>query len=367
MLSNRKTFISFGSVYNRSNNHVLVDASYKKKPEGTMEKLELLSNNLWFHQTVSNLRGSVKQVLGTDFSFTAGTSLERTDIWFELLKESRDVKNDYLTWLPFANINKTWKDKLSLTMAYRRSINRPGINHLNPAIDFSDPYNVRFGNEKLEASTAHNFDFVAGRTKTKYFLNLGLGYNIVQDVFSQVRTLLPEGKTQITWENISGRKEYEISSWNGVTITRKLKLNASASYTYSQYSEFDITVRRFRNGGSFTSNINTSYTPKDIWNITGGFNINRFGNPQGYARWNTSMNLGVQKKFFNKRLITTINIIDPFVNQQRRIFTYGPNFNLESYNITQTRNLRLSVAYNFTKAPKKKVLVTPKAIPAPKS
>ncbi len=348
MLSNKKTFLSVGSVLNRSNNHVIVNASYKKQPEGTMESLALLSNNFWFHQTVSNIRGSLKQVIGPDFSFTTGTSLERTGIWFELLRDNKEVKNNYLTWLPFANINKTWRDKLSLTLAYRRSINRPGITQLNPAIDFSDPYNVRFGNEKLEAATAHNFDLVIGRTKTKYFLNLAMGYNIVQDVFSQVRTLLPEGKTQITWENISGRKEYEISSWNGVSVTKKIKLNVSASYTYSKYSEFDISVRKFRNGGSFTSNINSSFTPSDKLNVTGGFNINRFGNPQGYARWNTSMNLGIQKKWLLKKLTTTFNIIDPFVNQQRRIFTYGSNFYLESYNQTNTRNFRLSVAYNLT-------------------
>ncbi len=360
MLDNKKTFISIGSVYNRSNNHVVVNASYKKKPEGTMEKLDALSNDFWFHQTVTNWRGSIKQIFGTDASFTAGTSVERTDIWFELLKESRDVRNNYFTWLPFANINKTWKEKLSLTFSYRKSINRPGITQLNPTIDFSDPYNIRFGNEKLEASTSHIFDFVAGRTKTKYFVNLGIGYHRVQDVFSQVRTLLPEGKTQITWENISGRKEYEISTWNGVTVSKKIKINASASYTYSKYSDFDITVRKFRNGGSFTSNVNSSFTPKDVWNITGGFNINRFGNPQGFARWNTSMNLGFQRKWFNKKLTTTFNIIDPFVNQQRRIFTYGANFNLESYNITQTRNFRLSLAYNLTKTPKKKPLGLPK-------
>lgn len=148
---------------------MLVDASYKKKPEGTMERLELLSNDFWFHQTIANFRGSVKQLLGTAFSFTVGTSVERTDIWFELLKESKNVKNNYFTWLPFANINKTWKDKLSLTFAYRRTIKRPGISQLNPAIDYSDPYNVRFGNDKLEASSSHNFDFVIGRTKPRYF------------------------------------------------------------------------------------------------------------------------------------------------------------------------------------------------------
>ena len=169
MLDNKKTFISLGGAYNRSNNHVMVDASYKKKPEGNMVPLDLLSNNFWFHQTINNYRASVKQILGENFSFTAGTAVEKTGIWFELIKESRDVNNNYWTWLPFANINKTWKEKLSITASYRRSIRRPGIGELNPTIDFSDPYNVRFGNEKLEASTAHNFDLVFGRTKPKYF------------------------------------------------------------------------------------------------------------------------------------------------------------------------------------------------------
>ena len=360
MLDNKKTFVSIGGAYNRNNNHVDVDASYKRKPEGTMAPLDLLSNNFWFHQTVSNLRGSVKQILGKSFSITAGTSVERTDIWFELLKESRDVKNDYMTWLPFANINKTWKDKLNVTFAYRRSIRRPGIGELNPTIDFSDPYNIRFGNEKLEASTADNFDFIIGRTQAKYYINFGAGYNKVKAIFSQVRTLLADGKTQITWENISGRKEYEVSTWSGITITKKLKLNGSASYTYNKYSTFDITVRKFRNGGSFTSNINSVFMPTDVWNITGGFNVNRFGNPQGFARWNTSMNMGLQKKFFKKKMSVTVNVIDPFVNQQRRIFTYGTNFNLESYSVTNTRNFRLSVAYNFTKTPKKKLVIQKK-------
>ncbi len=353
MLDNKKTFLSFGSAYIRSNNHVQVDASYKKKPEGTMEPLDLLSNDFWFHQTITNLRASVKQVLGENFSFTAGSSAERTAIFFELLKENRDVKNHYWTWLPFANINKTWKEVLSVTAAYRRSIRRPGIGELNPTIDFSDPYNIRFGNEKLEASTAHNFDLVIGRTRPKYYINLGVGYNIVEDVFSPVRTLLPDAKTQITWENISGRKEYELSSWNGLTLSRKLRVNLSASFIYSRYSAFDKTVRKFRDGGSFTSNINYTFTPTDRWNITGRFNLNRFANPQGYARWTTSMNLGLQRKFFEKKLVLTVNAIDPFVQQQNRVFTYGPNFNFESFNTTRTRNYRLSIAYNFTAAGKK--------------
>lgn len=351
-LSGYKTFFSVGSFINRSNSHITTDASYLKKPEEIFIKSDLLSNHFRFHQTITNFRGSVKQILKENFSITAGVSVEHTSVWFELYKDNRDAKNNYWTWLPFANINRNWKEKLSITLAYRRSIRRPGINELNPTIDFGDPYNVRFGNEKLLASTAHNFDLVVGRTKQLYYINLGLGYNIVEDIFSQVRTLIPGEKTQITWENISGRKEYEVSTWGGVTVNKKLKVNLSASYTYNEYSEFDKTANRYRNGGSFTSNINSTFTPKDILNFTGSFTFNRFANPQGYARWNWSMNVGVQRKFLDKKLIVTINIIDPFL-QENKAYTYASNFTLKSFNTAQTRNFKLSVGYNINKSTKK--------------
>jgi hypothetical protein len=91
-------------------------------------------------------------------------------------------------------------------------------------------------------------------------------------------------------------------------------------------------------------------------NLTGSFTFNRFANPQGFARWNWSMNAGVQRKFFSKRMTVTLNFIDPFSQQRNRNFTYAPNFNLESYSTTNTRNFRLSLAYNFIKVAKKKTL-----------
>jgi len=355
---NKKTSISTGAYYTGNNSHVVVDASYLKKPEQVMQASSLLSNDFRFHQDVTNFRASVKQLLAEHFSVTAGLSLEQTAIHFALYRDNRTADNRYWTWLPFFNINRGWKDRYSITLAYRRSIRRPGINELNPAIDFSDPYNVRFGNENLVASTAHNFDLVLGETTKKFYLNLGMGYNKVEAIFSQVRTLLTDGKTQITWENISGRQEYELSSWGGISVTSKWKVNLSASYTHNVYSAYDKTVNRYRNGGSFTSNLNSTYTPKDTWNITGSFTFNRFANPQGFARWNWSMNLGLQRKLLNKKLVLTANIIDPFI-QETRSYTYGTNFALQSFNTAQTRNFKLSVGYIFSQKTKKPAISLP--------
>ncbi len=342
-----KLFISTGSFLTRHNSDVSVISGYFRKPDGSYVPLDLLSNDFIFHQTLVNFRSSLRYNFHRGFSISAGASFERTGIWFELLKENRDVKNNYGTWLPFANLNRRWANGMGFTASWRRSIRRPGINELNPAIDFSDPYNIRFGNAALEASTADNFDVVVSKTKGGFFLNLGTGYNIVRNIFSRVRTLLPDGKTQITWENISGRREYEISAWGGMPITRKIRLNLSSSYTFNQYSSFDRRVNRYRNGGSFTSNVSSSYIFSDKLSFNGSFTFNRFANPQGYARWNWSMNTGVQQKFFRKRLSVTLNVIDPFVQQRNRNFTYGTNFRAESFNATNTRNFRVTLGYNL--------------------
>jgi hypothetical protein len=353
-IAQKRTFLSVGGAYHRSNSHVNVDASYLKKPEKVLMPIELLSNHFKFQQDISNLRASIKQILGEKFSATAGIAAEHTNINFDLIKTGAEAGNDYLNFLPFANINKSWDDDLNLTLSYRRTIRRPGINELNPTIDFSDPYNLRYGNPRLDPSLAHNFDLVIGRTKTKYFINLGLGYNKVEDIFAQIRTLLNEGKTQVTWENISHRQEYEISTWNGFTVQKKLKLNWSASYTYNQYSDYDKTVRKYRDGGSFTTTLNGNYSVKDVWNFTGNFTTNRFANPQGSVSWNWSMNVGIQKKFLHKKFIVTMNLIDPFRNQITSSYTYGTNFEVHSTSTTETTNYRLTLAYNFTKTTKRK-------------
>lgn len=355
MLRNKKTSLSTGGYYNVSNSHVVLNSSFLQKPNDSLVKSELLSNDFRFRQAIGNLRFSIKQVFSPGFSATAGINAEYTEVEFDLYKTQGGVLNNYWSWQPFFNINRNWKEKLNLSLAYRRTIRRPGIWEMNPSIDYGDPYNLRFGNPYLKPSMAHTFDLVAGKTKSRFYINVGLGYNIIEDIFAQLRTLLPEGKTQVTYENISNRTEYETSMWSGYTISRKLRVNFSASYTYNQYGLQDRLVRKYRNGGSLTSNLNTSFVPKDEWNFTGSFTFNRFANPQGTVRSNLSMNVGIQRKWFNKQLITTINFIDPFIQQQNRSFTYAPNFNLETYSSTQTRNIRATVAYVFNNATKSKV------------
>ncbi|HEV7331110.1 MAG TPA: outer membrane beta-barrel protein [Flavisolibacter sp.] len=357
----QKTFLSVGSYYTHTASDVWVDALYKRKTDGMFLPLDLLSNFFLFYQDITNFRLSVKQVFQPGFSATAGVSEERTAIRFDLLKAGRDTFNAYWTLLPFFNLNRTWGD-VNLSVSYRKSIRRPGINELNPTRDFSDPYNTRGGNPALLPSTADNFDLVIGRTKNSLYTNLGLGYNRVHTVFSPIRTLLADGATETIWQNISGKKEYEASMWSGYTVARKVRLNLSASYVYNRYSDYDKRFRRYRDAGSFTSNLNVNYVFKQNFTTTGNVSFNRFANPQGVARSTVSTNLGFQARLLRRKLTLALNMTDPFFQLRNRNYTFGPNFILENFNSTQTRNYRFSIGYSFSKTTTKRQTATEKAV-----
>ena len=361
-LGNKKTLLSLGSYYNHAFSDVNVDALYKRKSDGALLELDLLSNYFLFHQNVTNFRASFRQLIGTNFSATAGLSYEKTEIFFDLLKAGKDTSNSYWTPLPFANINKTWTNNINLTLSYRRTIRRPGINELNPTRDFSDPYNIRAGNPSLLASPSHNFDLVIGRSKGLFYANLGIGYNVVEDIFNPIRELLASGITETIWQNISGRKEYEMSTWTGYTFNRKFRMNVSASYTYNMYSVYDKQFRKYRDGGSLTSNLVAVYSFKELYSATGSFTYNRFANPQGTVRSTLSTNLALQAKLLQKKLMVTLNMIDPFVQQRNNTFTYGTNFVVENFSTTQTKNYRLTLGYSIIKSAKKPPAKTKAAI-----
>ncbi|MET0243454.1 MAG: outer membrane beta-barrel protein, partial [Flavitalea sp.] len=163
LLNNQTTTISAGGWHNYNYNDVLLDFMNYDKPGNYFVKNPGLSNDFRFTQNISNLRLSGRQQIIEGMSVTAGLNAEFTSVMFDLKNVNSKADNSYLSWLPFVNFNRTWHESLNLTASYRKTIRRPGIDQLNPAIDYSNPYNTRFGNPDLAASTSHNFDLVLGK------------------------------------------------------------------------------------------------------------------------------------------------------------------------------------------------------------
>ncbi|MDI9365143.1 MAG: outer membrane beta-barrel protein [Flavobacterium sp.] len=358
-LDSGKVFLSTGATYQIGSNHNTLNTQFFRKQDSSFVPNDLLSNNFKFNQNIFTVRLGFTYIVTKSLRIIAGAQAENTATNFNFIKgNSKDVGNNYWNVLPNITIRKEFNRTFNTALVYRASIRRPDLGQLNPNIDYSDPYNVRFGNPYLSPSLADNFDWNLSLIKGKYYINTSLGYNNVKNVFYQIRTLIEAGKTQLTYQNIANREEYEASIWGGYTFTKKLRVNASAGYTFNKYSEAEKQLFKYQDGGSFYTSCNYSFTPTNLLTFEGSTRYNSYADPQGRSRSNVTMNLGVQHKFFNKRVIVNFNIFDPFTTQQYTTYTYGSNFNIENYSSTTTRNYRLGVSYQLSKIIKKSTITS---------
>ncbi len=341
------TVLSFGGYYNYSSNDVNVATTFLDKATGVYDFNAPLSSDLNFLQTKTNFRASIRQTLAHGLVFTGGTSVNKTVVDFDLYNTETKTNNSFWNWLPFANISKTWDDQWNITGVYRRTIRRPGLGEMNPSVDYSDPYNLKYGNPDLMPSLSHEFSLHFGKSNNQYYFNGNFGFNEVQNIYTQITSLQSDGTTVTTYENISNRNEYSVGSWSGYTFTRELKANIGLNYIYSQYGSYDKTVNNYQDNGSFYTNFNVNYMPTRLWNFTVSCLYNRNGNPQGVSTATVNTNFGIQRKFFDKKLIATLNVSDPFIQQSNTSDVHGTDFNVASYSTTQTRNYRLTLSYDW--------------------
>lgn len=336
--------------------HGLVNTLFYRKSDQVFATNDLLSNDFTNEQLVATARAGLSYNFKSKYRLSFGVQAEYTNLQFVFLKgNASDVDNGYWNILPNFTLRKEFSKEMNTTLVYRATIRRPGIGELNPNVDYSDPYNIRFGNPYLEPTLSHNYDWNFSYVKGKYYVNTSLGYNQLTQVFNSIRTLQSGGKTEVTWKNIADRREYEASAWGGYTFTKKFRMNGSAGYTFNRYGASEKLLYKYRDGATFYTSLNYNFTPSNLLTFEGTARYNNFADPQGRSRSNLTVNLGVQRKFFDRRLIVSINIIDPTTQQQFQTFVYGANFNLESFSSSNTRNYRIAISYQLNKVVTKPV------------
>lgn len=351
-----KILFQTGTSYSNNLFHNTLGTSFYNRLLQQMVENNLLSNDFKFNQNFFTTRAGFFFQFEKGWKLTTSAQLEQTILRFNFYKDSsNNVSNTYWNLLPSITLRKEFNKYLNTSLIYRATIRRPGIGELNPSIDYNDPYNIRFGNPYLEPQLADNFDLNISLVKGKWNLNSSIGFNNLKDVFNIIRTLVDAGKTEVTWQNISNRKEYEISLWGGYTFSKKFRMNIGTSYSFNQYNELEKVLYKYRDGGSYNANVNYNYMPNPLTTIEGNIRYNNFADPQGRGRSNLTFNFGIQRKFFQKRLNISFNIIDPFQAQQFTSFTYGKNFLLENFNASVTKNYKIGISYQLNKVVQKPI------------
>lgn len=280
--------------------------------------------------------------------YQIGMRLEQALVRPELLTTNEQFKNDYFSFFPSVHVVFPLKDKQDMFISYSRRINRPGMGSLNPFVEFTDPFNIRFGNPSLRPEYTNSFELGYNREFQKLSWNNTVYYRHSTDVIQRILLFDDQGRGAVTWDNLDQTINW---GYEGVAIYKVNKWwrNVISVNVYQLYLITTNPLLNNNSGINWNAKITSSF---DLWNKSAAIQINgRYTAPrvvpQGFVQPGPAIDISFQKSFFDRKLDLTIRVSDIFDWQQFYIETNAPGVYQERIFKWETRRLFLTLNYNF--------------------
>jgi hypothetical protein len=178
---------------------------------------------------------------------------------------------------------------------------------------------------------------------------------------TQYRVLTDSNVTVSTFENISNSKSYGVDLIMGSQPFKWWNLNSTLSFYNLSYDAGNIQNFSSPSGFSFTGNINTSINLPDLFNLQLYYNYQgKRYTSQGTINPVQYMDVGISKNFLNNALTVLLKANDIFKTQKYDSYIAGYGFVQNTTNVYNSRNLQLTLTYNFGQQERSKPNKKPK-------
>ena len=257
------------------------------------------------------------------YIFTAGKWATRAGLRYELthMKASypdgsnADFHTNLNDWVPSASLQYKISDGQTLKLSYNTSINRPGINYLNPAV-ISTPTTESFGNANLGSSRNQKLQLTYMLVAPKFTLQLNPYYSFTNNGIAHIM-YEQNHKNVYTYQNILKSKVFGISSyteWTPFTGT-SFTLNASM-----RYARITLPTPYLKNSGC-GGGIYFNWDQKIPWKLTlstslGGEYGNRIYDPYGIEGHWFFYDFTLTRRFFKDKLTVSLSAESPFIKER---------------------------------------------------
>jgi outer membrane receptor protein involved in Fe transport len=250
-------------------------------------------------------------------------------------KSSLSLENNFdhtlLSFFPHFNFNYKITSRQNIQLAYNRSIIRPNIYQLNPAISVTDPYTVNKGNPFLEAeflnsiSLEHSVQFKGNYFTSRLFLNN------LQKAFDNLTFINDTAVFETQVNNLGNINQYGVQflgslKWGIATFNPYLRiymLYTDGNNLAKQHGVKDNHYLNFDSGLSAILSFRHEFSLSMVFQSEGPtYNI------QSNTFSGALYLLSLEKTFKKKLKIGILNAIpftNPFIYQGSE--TKGPDFN----------------------------------------
>ena len=300
-----------------------INAAYLQTTK-TIKKV-VLKTGVRFENT--NMDG--RQIIPVDTSFR----LNRTDA-FPYIYLSRDLF-------------KIASYALKGYLVYRRTISRPGYDMLNPFSRFVDQYVSETGNPALRPQFTNNYEANVSFEERPVF---AIGYNDTKDIFTNVVYQSDSNRSKAirTYDNLGSNKETYFRMLAALPPGGKYFIVVGTQYNHNFYNGlYENTPLVFKRGSWSIFSYQTLKLGKLSTASINGFV--RFNGQQQFYELGIfgSLNASINRQFFNKKMMVTLNVTDMFFTNNNSFFIQQGSIIADGFRQGDTRRFGINIRYNF--------------------
>ena len=245
------------------------------------------------------------------------------------------------------NIMKIAGYDLRAYLVYRRTINRPSYELLNPYPRYIDPYLFETGNPSLRPQFTKNYEANISVDERPIF---AIGLNDSKDIFTSV-VYQADSSNSIAYrtnDNLGKNKEFYFRGMGAIPPGKQYFFVLGAQYNHNFYQGlYESKPLSYKRGSwSLFTYHQFKITPLMQATLSGFARFN--GQLQFYELSNFgSANFSINRQFFNRKLVVTLSATDIFFTNYNEFTIQQGSINASGLRKNDTRRFGLNMRYNF--------------------
>jgi outer membrane receptor protein involved in Fe transport len=283
------------------------------------------------------------------WNIQAGLRVEQTSsdgvLTSEQINNNDRVKRNYTDWFPSGGLTYQVNQINSIALNYSRRIQRPNYQSLNPFVYNIDELTFSQGNPFLQPQYTDNIKL---SHTYKYTLTTSVSYSFIRDFSAQVTEARGSDQSVLIARNVANQRVVNV----GVSYPTKFNKWWNVYVSLNAYrSMFEATNDDFNAISQNTLSLyaqNTFKLPNN-WRaeVSGWYNSPSIWGGTYETRSIGSLNLAVQKKFFDDKMTLRVAVNDVLYTSPWRGDTRFGDVVILGDGGNDSRQFRVNVTYNF--------------------
>ncbi|MCI0472670.1 MAG: outer membrane beta-barrel family protein, partial [Ignavibacteria bacterium] len=333
-----------GNFKNLDNDYVFDTLNYSVNQFVTNYNL---ANRFKFKESINAIYVTFSHKI-SDFRYKLGLRAEYTHSRGDVVTTGQDFTKDYLDFFPTASVSQKIGLANELQLSYSRRITRPSPWRLNPFVNRYNTRYITYGNPEVTPEFTNSFELSHNFFSDIASVTSSVFYRKSTDVISNYNFLLDSITTVSTIRNGTTSQSYGADFIARSSVLKWLSVNANLGLYNTTFEGNVLNDYQGEEGFSWRANVRAVFKIAELFNVELYYNYSgkRF-NSNGYNEPMQNFDVSVNSSFINKKLTLGLRAEDIFETRKWESNTNGIGYNSNFSSRWNSRNLYLTLSYNF--------------------